>query len=218
MARDIRARSPKSEPYCRLRAVGAPNRKSRPANWLNIIILVFVLAGCTHADRPETSLEASVSPASVPSPLAPPTNGGDGGKGSEQHQRVCRPWEYQYALDKNGAQGALILEAGVRHASGGACRISDHVVLRLMDGAGHLLDVLGNPVHAILAGSVSTGGDEQTNPVVYAWRNWCDNRVNSFMFTVASYAHKARFRWTIGTPSCINSQAPSTLRIFTDRG
>ena len=131
---------------------------------------------------------------------------------------LCPRTAYRYTLGKNGAQGALILDAHVASAAGRRCRVDDRVVLRLTDGRGRLLRVRGNPVRTVMRAVVGRREILQTHAVLFAWRNWCSSFPASFAFTVSSRAKSGTFRWSVGEPACIDPAKPSTLRPFTAHG
>ena len=130
----------------------------------------------------------------------------------------CARQAYRYELAKNGAQGALILDAHVRYVRGPRCAVRDEVVLRLTNGRGRLLRVRGNPVRTLIEAVVGPRTLRQTRPVLYAWRNWCPKSPMSYAFRVSSRTKSATFRWRIGEPACVSPAEPSTLRRFTESG
>lgn len=165
-----------------------------------------------------TALSACAASPALPSPAPPgPTTGASPARHLAPLPR-CAPTDYAYGLNKNGAQGALILNGAVGYRRGPECRVHDEVVLRLTDPRGNLLPVHGNPVRTWIAAVVGTHTQNETHPVVYAWRNWCTKTPTSYALTISSSAHFARYRWRVSEPECVDAAKPSTLRRFTERG
>jgi len=150
----------------------------------------------------------------LPAPLVPAV----GTTASGARLPRCARQAYRYELAKNGAQGALILDAHVGYVRGAKCAVRDQVVLRLTNGRGRLLRVRGNPVRTEIEAVVGPRTFRQTRPLLYAWRNWCPKSPMSYAFRVSSRTKSAVFRWRVGEPACVSPAQPSTLRRFTPTG
>lgn len=182
-----------------------------------VILAIASVAALSASAALSPAASAPAPPAPAPPAPAPPGNTTEDSAHAARLPR-CAEKDYAYALDHNGAQGALILDAGVRYLGGPKCRVLDEVVLRLTDRRGHRLPVRGNPVRTWIGAVVGPHTANQTHPVLYAWRNWCAKTPPSYAYTLSSSAKFARYRWRISEPECVDASSPSTLRPFTNRG
>jgi hypothetical protein len=172
-----------------------------PRLLFSVLGLIALAATSCTGTRPESSRS------SEPTTSTPAASG-----------TPCDPDQYAYELTTNGAQGALILDGHVRYVRGAPCGISDRVTVRLMDAAGHLLRVSGNPATTTLEATVGSAATESVHPVLYAWRNWCVTGTTAFSFSVVSTTKSSAYMWSDGEPSCADTSKPSTLKPFTEQG
>jgi len=141
-----------------------------------------------------------------------------GGGYSHRQLTRCPATDYTYVLDRNGGGGALVLEAGLRGTKPTECRVFDRLRVLLTDGSGKRLSVRYNPTNQVLAGVVVPSGVKESRFVELAWWNWCGATTDGYGLLVSSKRKRVTYRWSIGTPACITSSQPSSLRKFTRSG